>query len=637
MKQRGKRTTAHIISPLGWMGTVVATVITLFYGIEYIRMDTLSVYDAAGHLQAVNGMMQTWPALASWQPETLLGWAQGTLYPPLVHWTAAGLGLLIGANAALKTLVILALLATPLTLWLWLRSMKLDPILRWPALIGSLVLLSLLPAHLGGSVSGLFDLGMITSFVSLPLVFATFALAHIVYESKQKRWFILLGILFGLLIWAHVVGAIAGGLYLLVTFGYAAIKRNAQALFRLLYGAAIAFIVAAPFIFTFLLHLGRTMGNASAMSSDVTYTGATLIAATSILVYLFIAKRPFPSIALGTGLALIAIATIDIVTHHAHPYDSGVSAFYLYRLEPFMILLVGIGALAALQSTLKINVRFKHRLELAVAVICILVALPLLVKNPTMPTQPIVTLYDMDAVDGRFIETFYRTEAGSAPYTFQTQLLRNNPDAMWANGLFIESEPNAPFIKSLSVSINPMSALNEQEIHCRPEQVIVAQERRQQLLDYFGIRYTVSLNDNRTNADGTWVYDGTTKYYHVNDRGSRPLAEVSPFALEPITGNWETAVLDWWEREGPVQRLLYNAANGEIAGSTQPTDVKVTKWNHSGISIAVNSEVDTVILIKASYSSKWRATDVDGKPVRLYRAAPNMILLSGHGIINLTR
>src|SRR4030042_2684437 len=60
-----------------------------FLALLYWQKDFLAIYDASGHLAAVEAARKFWPAISFWNSRELLGWPQGIFYPPLFYWLAA--------------------------------------------------------------------------------------------------------------------------------------------------------------------------------------------------------------------------------------------------------------------------------------------------------------------------------------------------------------------------------------------------------------------------------------------------------------------------------------------------------------------------------------------------------------------
>lgn len=608
-------------------------VITLYFVVRYASGEALQAFDAAGHVATLRNIAASWPALTSWQPDQLLGLNYGVLYPPLLHWVSAGFGKLIGVEAAFTTLLCLALIALPVSLWWYGTTLRLHKAWLPLFVLAGVMLLSATPDFFGGNVTGLFRLGLTTSFIATPLVIISWAMTEKALRAHSNKWAAGLALLLGALVWSHLVGAIVAFTYTFVALISAIYRRQRTATVRIAASIAGAIVVSLPFIIPFLQSYGRTMGSSSGIISSPVMT---ILAAGIVALAGYIIIRRKWTVALtpiAAAAVFIAVAALDVLWARANATGSMLYAMNAYRFQIFMLLLT-LTATVIVVSRLQVGRQVTRVKPLSIAVaLCLGLTLLLLAKNPAEDSDTTVTYTAGSAMAGRFLEGFSRSDSGYKPYTMQTELLRHNPDAQWAYGLFIESEPNALFIKSLSMSLNPNP--RQTKALFEPEEVVVDKQRREQLLDLFGISHVITLDTNANNNIGTWQRNGQTKYYHDIARKQPNLAEVPSLPLQPISADWERTVLSWWKSPGAVNYLPYNAAEGELAGSTDSTSVVVNRWDKRGIEVTIGGNAPHLVLVKVPYTPHWSITDDDGNDVPYRQAAPNLLLLSGNGHITL--
>ncbi|MFZ1258477.1 MAG: hypothetical protein WAQ25_03335 [Candidatus Saccharimonas sp.] len=627
------------LSPLHLVFLGAITILSFLLILAYNRPGQLGVYDTAGHVLAVHNLAATWPQVFTWHANTLLGLVYGNLYPPLFHWLIAGLATLIGTSAAFTAVVCSAIIATPIALWYYASQLCTQVHRRMIVTALALGVLLALPGYLGVGYSGLFQLGLVTSFLATPLVISAWALTEKVATSRQKRLALVLGVVGGVLCWSHIVATIAAAAYVLAALMKAAILRQRAMVARYSIALGTALLLASPFIIKFLRSYHSSIGQLSSISSSLMYAAFTV--ALAVAAWWMVRRQNVTlsgvPLALLTGSVLGIVCVADALLTRASAGHSLLYSLSVYRLQPYALLLLAVGLL---QLTLQYqplrrlvpNYTRAVRYTVLAATCCLLVIAA--AKSPLSQTQTTVSDVQASAVSGRYIEQFSRSDSLLAPYALQTQLAMQNNAAQWAYGVFIESEPNAPFLKSLSMSLRPSTGAPQPTVHL-PEDVTVSPERHQALLRHFGISTMISLNDNPVGAIATWRHGKKQQYYHTATQ-PQVLAEVPSLPLRPITSQWEASVLDWWQTSGPLTDIPYNAARGKVSGSTKPVPVGIRQWGPRSIVLHIDAPTPTVVLVKAPFHSAWVATDSTGQTLPLYQAAPNLLLVSGKGTITLT-
>ncbi|NCU37928.1 hypothetical protein EOL96_02620 [Candidatus Saccharibacteria bacterium] len=612
---------------------ILAAIYSLYLALQYATGDALTMFDAAGHVATLHAIETTWPALTSWQPDQLLGLHYGVMYPPFFHWVSAGLGLLLGTETAFVLLISICLILLPVSLWWYAKSIHLPHYGRAAVILGGLAVLSITPDYFGGNISGLFRLGLTTSFMATPLVLISWSLTEKATRSYHKKWLVLLSLTLGILIWSHLIGAIVAFTYALAAIFVSLLHRRTVNAKHLSVALLLGILLGVPFIVSFMGAYSRSMGVNSGMVSSITLFAFAVIAAISFTYASRAYKQAIMTPVFVSSVFFTFIAGFDALLVRIDVTQSPLYSINAYRFQIFMLLLALVLIIQTLHIVLQNYKIARSTYIVATAIMSAVFVSVMITSNPAKLPDAHVEYTHTGSLDGRFLEAFSRGDSGYVPYTMQTKILQHNPKSQWAYGLFIESEPNAQFIKSLSMSLNPNPSTAVPLFE--PEQVIVSNERKEQLLDLFGISHLITLDTNNKDTIGTWRQSGEKKFYHSIARTKPPLAEVPTVPLRAVTADWEGEVLGWWRSSGPIAYIPYRANSGTLRGSVAPTEIDLEQWDTHGITLDIHSNRDTIVLIKASYSPSWRATDASGQQVTLHQVAPNLMALSSHGRVVL--
>jgi len=600
----------------------------------YFYFDTLGVYDAAGQLAAVDHAKTFWPLWQGWSSRELLGWPQGLIYPPAVHWVMAGLALIIGSEMAVKVVVALSLIGLPFAMYWYFKKIKLPKTCCLFLLTLLTIIFIALPDYMGSSISSLFYVGLIPNFVILPIFFVFIGIIEGLSEKINVKYIVLAGLLLGIILWSHIIVSMVAILYV----GIIAIKSLLSRQWKE-FGcfAAVGFIgllLSLPFIIGMYLAIKGQLSSSGGLPSLFTVNIFALVASVVGLVYLWRKKE---RLGLGPVLAAVflsLICVIDGVLVNRFGTSYILDWIHVYRLQVFAYIFLVI---AITQIISKLTLSKKLNLPSIASIFSILFLLfVLFLKNPADFSYAKVEIIPGSVISGRFLEDFRRTESYPAPYAFQTKILKTNINSSWAHGLFAESAPNSSFIKSLSKSLRPDAyemSLADDSI----DSIVVAPTRIPKLLDLFGIDNIISLDNNPDNAIGTWVRGSEKKYYHQNILSTKKLADVSPLTLRPVANNWDREVLDWWRQTSDMVDLPYDASQGVLANIpvSGPVDVVVEQWLDNSIVLNINSNEIVPVIIKTTYAKGWKAKAADGSDIKIWRVAPQLMLIQANGRVNL--
>ncbi len=607
---------------------VSLTIISVFLVFLFWR-NPLTVYDVAGHASLVHTIASDfWPKMSGWNANELLGWPQGVFYPSFFHWLAAGLSFLVGIPTAIKLLVSAALVVLPASIHYFATSFTKDK--RWAAIITIIIfaLLLLFPNFLGTGVKALFQIGLLSNFFVLPLLLCFLASLH------REDNYLLCSILLSLVILTHLVAAVVAGIYLILFVVNKSLVRDLtrRLLVNYLKMIFLAAVLTAFFWVPFILNLEYT-----SVSRHVASYFLPNIAVFAISVGLVIyswRKKDVNILTLSKFAVFVSFfAVIDAFLIR----NNGTSLFlypvHIYRFQPFAYLLLAAAIILTGAKYLKFD-RWGLTLLGAFFGGLGLIVVILLAKNPAQLPDANFELTNPEAVSGRFIETFRRTESGPFWYGLQTQLGRESQDAAWAYGLFTDSTPTGPYLGSLIRSLRPEAYPEGDGLFV--ETKTVDPTKVLQLLKLFGINYLVSIEDKKENAIGTLRRGEENKYFTAEKNAETAVFEVTQLPLDPVKHNWNKEVEEWWLQEDEVAMLPY-LASGKEPGEVSKEDLQTAKVkivsvnkNQTEYELKVDSEKPVPILAKISYFPYWKAI-VDGQEVPVHRAAANLMLFEAKG------
>ncbi|MEI6054294.1 MAG: hypothetical protein WCQ49_02925 [Candidatus Saccharibacteria bacterium] len=601
----------------------------------YFYFDTLGVYDAAGQLAAVDHAKSIWPLWCGWSSRELLGWPQGLIYPPAVHWIMAGLAIIVGSPAAVKIVVAISLISLPFAMYWYFKKANIPKPWRLFLLTILTIIFIVLPDYMGSSISSLFYVGLIPNFVVLPVFFVFIGLIEGLVKKINLKYLILAGLLLGIILWSHIIIAIVAILYIGILTIKSLILRQWKVFGCFMAVGLIGLLLSLPFLTGMYLAIKGQLSSSGGLPSLLMVNTVILLMSVTVLIYLWKKKE---GLGLGPILMSLLISTL-CVADGALVYKFGTSFIlgwiHIYRLQVFAYIFFVIAftqVLSRLAVSKKVNV---PALASIASVVCLLLAL--VVKNPADFNYVKVDIFAGGVIKGRFLEDFRRTESYPAPYSFQTKILQTNLNASWAHGLFAESAPNSSFVKSLSKSLRPEAYeinISDNSI----DSVVVPPSRIPTLLNLFAIDNIISLNDIPDGAIGTWSQGSIKKYYHQNMLSTKKLAEVSTLTLRPVFNNWDKEVSDWWREAGDISDIPYDASEGALADLSinQAVEVEVKQWLDNKIVIDIHSDKPAPVIIKTTYAKGWKAKAVDGSNQKIWRIAPQLILIQANNEIELS-
>src|SRR3990167_467039 len=275
----------------------------IYLAYQYLIRDSLAIYDASSQLAQVWYLREyLWPAMTGFNSLNLLGFDQGLLYPSLFHYAASAVSFFVGVELGVKLVVGLALIVLPLSIYLFSSLFFQNNNSRAFMTGLLLVVVVALPGYLGADVKGLVQVGLLPSFVSLPLVFL-----YIWSLLKPKPNWLLSSLLLSAVLLTHLVAGIFCGLFwmIVVLSKFLVTKRfNLESLKQII----VAFGLTAFFLIPFALNYSLTSQSVH-LPSLLLPNVVLLLALLFIGYYLTTAKKEklYPTIIAALVLTLVVL------------------------------------------------------------------------------------------------------------------------------------------------------------------------------------------------------------------------------------------------------------------------------------------------------------------------------------------
>jgi len=601
------------------------TIISAFLAFLFWR-SPLTVYDAAGHVSLVRTIASDlWPKMAGWNAHELLGWPQGVFYPTLFHWLAATVSFLVGVPVAIKVLISAALILLPFSINLFTRSLIDNKF--WVATTTLVLFLSILlfPNFLGTGVRALFQIGLLSNFFVLPLLFFFLAALH------RKSSYLLVGLLLALIVLTHLVAAIVAGVYLAV---FMTLTRSHLVNYLKVWG--LTAVLTSFFWIPFVLNLQYTSVSRHVSS----YFLPNIAAFAGLLIISLHAwrKKEVNMVTLGAVAGFFALlAVIDAFLIRSSGTSFALYPFHIYRFQPFAYLLLVAAIMVQISKYIKFD-----KWGLMIRGVLFgglgLVVLILLANNPSQIPNAKLELTDLEVVKGRFIETFRRTESDPFWYGLQTEVNAENQKASWSYGLFTDSSPNGPYLGSLIKSFKPEAYLEGEGAFI--ETKLINEEKAGQLLAFFSVNQLINLEDTEKKSIGSLEKGEKRQFFNLEKASESRLFEVTLLPLKPVKNNWRKEVEKWWTQEGQLSEIPYLANGREVSNVSendlQSAEIEIVDVNEkqTRFKLKVNSEKEVPILAKIPYFPYWKAFQ-EGEEIPVYRTAPNLMLFEAKGDVML--
>lgn len=592
----------------------------VYLGYQYFVRDSLQVYDASSHLAQVKFLKDyLWPEINGFNYLNLLGFDQGLLYPSLFHYLAATLAFFVDSVLATKFVLLIAILVLPVSLYSFISTIFISRNSRVFVTGFLLVTLVSVPGYFGANVKGLLQIGLLPSFVSLPIVFL-----YLWSLLKAKPNWIMSALLLACVFLTHLVaGVFCLVFYLSFVLSQISSKKfSTNLLKQILLAMGLAAFFLVPFVFNYSL-ISQSAHLTSLFWPNLFILVVLLVCAASL--WLFKREKLYSlqlaAVILGVFVVLDAIILTNyndgflftkIYNLHLYRYQ-----IYLYLLTVILFLYWPVQFLFEIPRKPKIKPELISLLPLAVVIFAIFFHPAFLVTNLTIKTTE-------NSLDGRFLEVFNRQDSYPFIYSSQNNLVAKGKP--WAYGLLTDSTPNGPYLSSLIRSFDPFAkpTLKENLI----EQKSLDRTKLYDALDLFAIQNLLFLEPEKA------VTSQTLDTRLLKSGVGQNLIEIPRWELKPTNANWDREVEKWWLSKGKMDSLL---VEGIRQRQTATSSAKITSLKHSRdwtkFSFTIDSQDEVPVLVKFTHLPFWQAT-VEGKKVEIHRTSPYLMLIYGKGQVN---
>ena len=565
-------------------------------------------------------------------------------YPPLSHYLAALLSLIMDIGMAMKLLITLSLLILPMSFYHFSRRWTLD---HFQASVCATCMTSFL--FLSGEMLGAWpfgidlqsalNVGLFANVLSQPALFLF--LAHFGARTGSKSWKIP-ALLLGFLFLCHPLSSLIAGIFVvgcLISNLWREPNEPVHWKPQLL-TLIIATLLGSYWLIPFVGF--RNLMNAEFVGSQ--WSPAIQFVVLNGLL-LAIASFSKPSLRPLTLTFLILANFILIGTLWRFDLQFPRLTIYLFFFLPvFVVIWIQSRVILLTLATLGLAVGLYGYQHSGL-------------KPAGVPDFP---LPDFGPVSGRILSVAPPSHLPSYHVHHDLIPIRTGNHSLL--GLFIESSFNGRFLGNLMRTLDP-----EAHLWGVPSKALTREALGEQYTSYvndrlrlFGIGYiyTDLKLENTLDAalvqtkryinsypapklTNSWEIEDLRKRYNARGEfvdfylyrvGSWSLAEALPYIPGVPGTEWKTTNLIWFlESRGvpiftdrPIPAGVWDAKPNE---SVEVTEVSPTM---DRIKLQIRAEKDIPVLLKVSYFPTWTLT-LNGKRAPIYRASPSLLLLFGRG------
>lgn len=619
-----------VIWVLSLFTTIFATI-----AVFYLISNTVLVYDAAAHLGIIENLKTNLlPFTGGWNSDSLVGFDQGVFYPSLFHWIAALLGTIIGVKASVEFLVGLSLIILPATIYCWANSFKVKKDFSFILLLGLALIVLSLPGYLGANLKALTKIGLLTSFVSLPLIFV-----YLASLNKIKNWGVVpAALLLSSLLLTHLVAGIFAFLCLITYFFVDWSEEKGVNLKT--YGAIVLLTVLLTSFYWVPFFLEATK-NLSISAHPISLLLPNVI---GLILGVFFFRKYWKKERQLSSLALVVVvlSASFLIDNFTNRFLTGavfekIYSLHLYRFQIYSFYLIAFLVLYSLRDLVKINLK-PTNYKLLVLLVIFLTGVYLIINSAFVNIARVEFVKNLPKIEGRFLEIFRHTESYPHNYSLQNQLVVEK-GLPWAYGLFTDATPNGPYIGSLIKSLRPeaYSRLDQRFIENR----LASKDRIVSYLDLFGVTNLLYLDNQPAGClpIATTEINGEKKIFHLQPRQLQGLVAVPTQTVSFKPRHWESEVEKWWFKKGGLDELLvYQPAGAaQIPKFTQRANTSANiienNKNWTKFRVKIDSTTTVPTLIKFGYSPRWQAFQ-NNREVKIYRASPNLMMIFASGEVD---
>jgi hypothetical protein len=569
--------------------------------------NSLQSTDMPGHLLQAAAYVKDvlWPSPIGWDYRFFAGYPLHQYYGPLFAWLVALLGFIVGLEAAFKAVLIAAVLATPLSAYYCARSFSF-PRIHSSAL--SLLFFAAVSMNygtpLGSDFLSVFYYGFVSNGFATPLLFLYIGSlkrgADRAAKGNRGSAYIIPSVLLALVSLAHVYVGLTAWIF---TASYAVVagRKSLQFFARhALLSALLAGFWAAPLAakLSYSVSEGGFLNILSLGGLGV----ITMAIVGASIVYLTAVKKDREIEPLVVYFAVLLIAfTAGMVAR---------SPFQLYRFffPAFAVsLLLPIRAIAA--------ARKPKLLAIPVLVACAAMAASLGSINYYGPDP--IAMESFGMLDGRLMDTFQQPSE-HAPGS----LIAATSGNLVGRGLYAESAANSRYFGVLETDLEKGNRTSPAGLQRR--------------LSHFGVNWMLADSARGLNYSERIFaasYGNRTAYlFKIADNELVEVLNYTPLRNE--SNDWKAAAAEWFwhDRSGKIA-VLSEEELPDFVG-TGSEKIELQEFNEKAIRVNVDSDKPVPVFLKFSYFPNWQAY-VNGEKAKVYHVLPALMLVYGHGDIEL--
>lgn len=618
--------------------TIIEAYLFIWVLVPYMRYDQFQFWDAAGHFFAAwFQKTHLFPFLSGWNPFFFCGYPQGTFYGPAFHYLVALLSFPLGITAAFKTVIVLGIAILPFSLYYLARKLEFDPNESSVITFLAMVPIAGLSLACGGTLFSQFIVGLCSNAAGLPLFLFYFGklkeqiskLNNGEIERISPANFIVLTALASIIILTNFVVAFAAAI---VAFVLIINSSGKKAYLFCVKHILLVFLLCSFFLLPLIFYSSSTEnegtilsmgffltvplfllillgGAASAMDKDKRFDAVffTLIAVFAVLVFMDFGQVRIPMHAyrfIPFFLILAMFLPVKLVFNKID--NKPVKCFAILAFIVLVAFQFSVMLFYNPRKEINYNTLFVY-------------------KDSPVNFRPEI---DLGILEGRIM--LLETPSPLAPHATE-HFLAVKTGNYFLKGLFAESSGNAyPLALLRSKMFNVLSLGGEKNY--RQKDLILIQDTKK-LLDLFQINYLLSeFPIKNARLIKTVPIRSDKGVYYLYNIGNNRIAGPVPYKPYFTDKNWKAAVYSWVESPDP--KILVQAGSIPSACASKNDLVEVVDCRPTMIKLKVTAKENIPILVKISYFPRWHAYS-DGKPIKIYKAAPSLMLIYGKGEVVL--
>lgn len=593
--------------------------------IPFLRLNNLDIWDTSSHFQAIWFVKNyLFPHFTGWNPFAFAGFPQNLFYPPVFHYLGALLSQFFTISFSLKMLVITPILLLPVVIYRYLRSLEIDILGSLIVVIYYLFCFFMFDDRMGGGFGATFNNGLVVNNFAL-LLFFLFLLA------LQKRYSVRSVLFFSLIIITHLPTAFASAI--LFTIFWLIDRQHSKRYFLVL---VFTFLITSFWTVSFVV-FRQEMAIRFIGTKDYGFF-LTCFLLSFYLIY-SVPKAKRRTISFSFIYIFLGIVVISFIINFVRA-----PKIHVYRLLAYIYWFLPI-CLYYLKKSFGFHYNNRY------LILMLLLYLFFNLSSNFKPISPYSFQLKMQQNLGtkRIITNYEIPYPPLLPHYINDQIpiiSRNIP----ISGLFVESSLNSFYILRLLYQLSTHNFV--WGIMARDFiDTLYLPIDQQGVFNLFHINYLLNYRKSNNKLlssekvvsavpDMTSIEKNQENYLVLTEVSHNqliePLASITPVSL--FGEEWNRVVEQWFFHKSLPNILVQTKdklpLNVLLPKNKEIITLKYLSRNQDHLKFQINSPYKIPVLIKISYFPKWRAF-ADNKPINIYRAAPNLMLIFSKGDIEL--